>query len=341
MLHFICLFKHDVAKDATSSKIFHTHPNKKKLTSIRIVIFPESLKDFFTPIVLPPYVKREKKFLWQEENFVHRFSIKVLRDLTVNLASNLKNPSNLASFASVSPLRRWYPLLHPGEGEFVYESYTALSTSSGSIEGSFTFVPERLADPKGSPFEAQVARFSLQKPGEGFAYPSLHKILIFLFEFRLIFIVLVGEKVNADDHCLSNLFPSGIICFKLSTTVTSLRFHSKATYTSSLPLSLSLSLISYATEHTYNQQKAFSPNRGLFHGKHSSAAKLHRVKDKATPSVVVCSQCKSSRVNSVDFFNGEFKAGDSCWLCGGKKEMLCGNCNGAGFVGGFISTGEQ
>ncbi|KAK8483554.1 hypothetical protein V6N12_076223, partial [Hibiscus sabdariffa] len=51
-----------------------------------------------------------------------------------------------------------FPLLHPGEDEFVYESGTPLPSSSGSIEGSFTFVPGRLADPKGSPFEAQVAR---------------------------------------------------------------------------------------------------------------------------------------------------------------------------------------
>lgn len=53
---------------------------------------------------------------------------------------------------------------------------------------------------------------------------------------------------------------------------------------------------------------------------------------------VLCSQCKGSGVNSVDFFNGEFKAGDSCWLCGGKKDMLCGNCNGAGFMGGFMTS---
>ncbi|KAK8498815.1 hypothetical protein V6N12_053037 [Hibiscus sabdariffa] len=57
-----------------------------------------------------------------------------------------------------------FPLLHPGEDEFVYQSGTPLPSSSGSIEGSFTFVPGRLADPKGSPFEAQVARFLLQKP---------------------------------------------------------------------------------------------------------------------------------------------------------------------------------
>ncbi|XP_059644926.1 protein BUNDLE SHEATH DEFECTIVE 2, chloroplastic-like [Cornus florida] len=53
---------------------------------------------------------------------------------------------------------------------------------------------------------------------------------------------------------------------------------------------------------------------------------------------VLCSQCKGSGVNSVDFFNGQFKAGDSCWLCGGKKDMLCGNCSGAGFLGGFMNT---
>ncbi|KAI7725407.1 hypothetical protein M8C21_031088 [Ambrosia artemisiifolia] len=52
---------------------------------------------------------------------------------------------------------------------------------------------------------------------------------------------------------------------------------------------------------------------------------------------VQCSQCKGSGVNPEDFFDGQFKAGDSCWLCGGRQEMLCGTCNGAGFVGGFLS----
>ncbi|KAF5759775.1 putative Heat shock protein DnaJ, cysteine-rich domain superfamily [Helianthus annuus] len=52
---------------------------------------------------------------------------------------------------------------------------------------------------------------------------------------------------------------------------------------------------------------------------------------------VQCSQCKGTGVNPEDFFNGQFKAGDSCWLCGGRQEMLCGSCNGAGFVGGFLS----
>lgn len=26
--------------------------------------------------------------------------------------------------------------------------------------------------------------------------------------------------------------------------------------------------------------------------------------------------------------------------CSGRKEMLCGNCNGAGFLGGFMSTAD-
>lgn len=57
-----------------------------------------------------------------------------------------------------------YPLLRPGDKEFVYESCTSLPTSSGSIEGSFTFVPGRFADPKGDPFLATVASFPLQLP---------------------------------------------------------------------------------------------------------------------------------------------------------------------------------
>ncbi|KAL6528072.1 F-box protein skip16 [Orobanche hederae] len=55
-----------------------------------------------------------------------------------------------------------FPLLRPGEEEFVYESCASLPTSQGSIEGSFTFVPGRLADAKGSPFAVEVARFLLQ-----------------------------------------------------------------------------------------------------------------------------------------------------------------------------------
>ncbi|XP_009389972.2 protein BUNDLE SHEATH DEFECTIVE 2, chloroplastic isoform X2 [Musa acuminata AAA Group] len=55
----------------------------------------------------------------------------------------------------------------------------------------------------------------------------------------------------------------------------------------------------------------------------------------------LCTQCQGTGVNSVDHFNGRFKAGASCWLCRGKKEILCGNCNGAGFLGGFMSTFDE
>ncbi|KAL8543439.1 hypothetical protein ACS0TY_004105 [Phlomoides rotata] len=54
-----------------------------------------------------------------------------------------------------------------------------------------------------------------------------------------------------------------------------------------------------------------------------------------------CGQCEGKGVNLVDHFNGQFKAGASCWLCSGKKEVLCGNCNGAGFMGGFMSTFDE
>lgn len=57
-----------------------------------------------------------------------------------------------------------YPLLLPGKKEFVYESCTTSTSSSGSIEGSFTFVPARLEDPKGSPFDVEVAKFPLLLP---------------------------------------------------------------------------------------------------------------------------------------------------------------------------------
>ncbi|KAL8196009.1 hypothetical protein R6Q57_025009 [Mikania cordata] len=57
-----------------------------------------------------------------------------------------------------------HPLLLPGKKEFVYESCTTSVSSPGSIEGSFTFVPGRLTDPKGSPFEVEVARFPLVLP---------------------------------------------------------------------------------------------------------------------------------------------------------------------------------
>ncbi|XP_021751930.1 F-box protein SKIP16-like [Chenopodium quinoa] len=57
-----------------------------------------------------------------------------------------------------------YPLLLPGEKEFVYESCSNQQRTPGSIEGSFTFVPGRLAQPKGDPFQVEVARFPLVMP---------------------------------------------------------------------------------------------------------------------------------------------------------------------------------
>lgn len=57
-----------------------------------------------------------------------------------------------------------FPLLRSGKEEFVYQSCTSLAASKGSIEGSFTFVPGRLADPKDGPFAVEVGRFPLQLP---------------------------------------------------------------------------------------------------------------------------------------------------------------------------------
>ncbi|RWR83102.1 DnaJ/Hsp40 cysteine-rich domain-containing protein [Cinnamomum micranthum f. kanehirae] len=92
----------------------------------------------------------------------------------------------------------------------------------------------------------------------------------------------------------------------------------------------------------------------------SQSARFHSCKSKAADSsnqrtnpnsivcadcdgngAVLCSQCKGNGVNSVDHFNGQFKAGGLCWLCRGKREMLCGNCNGAGFLGGFMSSFDE
>nr|XP_043628167.1 F-box protein SKIP16 [Erigeron canadensis] len=57
-----------------------------------------------------------------------------------------------------------YPLLCPGEKEFVYESCTTSAASPGSIEGSFTFIPGSLTHPRGDPFEVEVAKFPLVLP---------------------------------------------------------------------------------------------------------------------------------------------------------------------------------
>ncbi|GAB4825444.1 F-box protein skip16 [Ancistrocladus abbreviatus] len=57
-----------------------------------------------------------------------------------------------------------YPVLFPGDKEFVYQSCLSTQSSSGSMEGSFIFVPGRLTDPKGDPFDVEVARFPLKIP---------------------------------------------------------------------------------------------------------------------------------------------------------------------------------
>ncbi|CAD6342882.1 unnamed protein product [Miscanthus lutarioriparius] len=46
-----------------------------------------------------------------------------------------------------------YPVLLPGEDEFVYESCTPLPKVPGSVEGSFSFVPGKSIRPEGKPFE--------------------------------------------------------------------------------------------------------------------------------------------------------------------------------------------
>ncbi|WOL04131.1 hypothetical protein Cni_G12852 [Canna indica] len=57
-----------------------------------------------------------------------------------------------------------YPLLFPGEEEFVYQSCTPIPGAPGSVEGSFTFVPGRLSKPEGRHFDVKVAPFSLEEP---------------------------------------------------------------------------------------------------------------------------------------------------------------------------------
>ncbi|VAI77003.1 unnamed protein product [Triticum turgidum subsp. durum] len=56
---------------------------------------------------------------------------------------------------------------------------------------------------------------------------------------------------------------------------------------------------------------------------------------------IACTQCKGGGENLEDHFGGRFKAGGLCWLCRGKREILCGSCNGAGFLGGFMSTADD
>ncbi|KMZ61886.1 hypothetical protein ZOSMA_4G01750 [Zostera marina] len=83
--------------------------------------------------------------------------------------------------------------------------------------------------------------------------------------------------------------------------------------------------------------KATGPNQGTATPKRQSIV----CSDCDGNGAIQCKQCKGEGVNSVDHFNGRFKAGALCWLCRGKREVLCGNCNGAGFLGGFLSTHDE
>ncbi|CAL5052041.1 unnamed protein product [Urochloa decumbens] len=113
------------------------------------------------------------------------------------------------------------------------------------------------------------------------------------------------------------------------------------------PVSLRGKSLSVKTKATENDQSAKKPQKvnsilcqdcegnelyGIAQVHENSAVKT---------SAIVCTQCEGSGVNSADHFNGRFKAGALCWLCRGKREILCGSCNGAGFLGGFMSTCDE
>ncbi|KAJ7978916.1 Chaperone DnaJ [Quillaja saponaria] len=42
---------------------------------------------------------------------------------------------------------------------------------------------------------------------------------------------------------------------------------------------------------------------------------MQRMSSLSEAGAILCSQCKGTGVNSVDHFNGQFKAGGLCWLC--------------------------
>ncbi|XP_034685809.1 F-box protein SKIP16-like isoform X3 [Vitis riparia] len=108
--------------------------------------------------------QQDAMLLWLEEH-VRRLQngiIKLRKEGMIRSINLFPEESPLCSTAVTNGVQ--YPLLYPGGEEFVYESCTPLSSSQGSIEGAFTFVPGRLADPKGSAFEVEVGRFPLQCP---------------------------------------------------------------------------------------------------------------------------------------------------------------------------------
>ncbi|KAL0723864.1 hypothetical protein Bca4012_038463 [Brassica carinata] len=56
------------------------------------------------------------------------------------------------------------PLLKAEEEEFVYRGISKFPTTNLSLDGSFTFVPGSLKDPKGNQFEVNVAEFPVKLP---------------------------------------------------------------------------------------------------------------------------------------------------------------------------------
>ncbi|XP_020596827.1 F-box protein SKIP16 [Phalaenopsis equestris] len=76
----------------------------------------------------------------------------------------IRSNDNIVDEVSGEAVIGLYPHLRPNQNEFVYESCTPLPYASGSIEGSFTFVPGSLAHPEGPPFEVKVAPFKLEVP---------------------------------------------------------------------------------------------------------------------------------------------------------------------------------
>ncbi|KAK8931148.1 F-box protein SKIP16 [Platanthera zijinensis] len=76
----------------------------------------------------------------------------------------IKSKDNVVAQVSGEGVIGLHPHLKPNQKEFVYESCTPLPEASGSVEGSFTFVPGGLAYPEGPAFDVEVAPFLLEVP---------------------------------------------------------------------------------------------------------------------------------------------------------------------------------
>ncbi|XP_057768175.1 protein BUNDLE SHEATH DEFECTIVE 2, chloroplastic [Salvia miltiorrhiza] len=102
--------------------------------------------------------------------------------------------------------------------------------------------------------------------------------------------------------------------------------------------------VNWITDATNSSKNAaFEPLKANANDKQSATPKVSSIlcHDCEGNGNKKCGQCLGKGVNSVDHFNGQYKAGASCWLCRGKREILCGSCNGAGFLGGFMSTHDD